>query len=214
MYGYGRAHRSRMDRRQLFTWRYHHFSDATTSMGCGDISRKKETLISSLKYMIKIHTVWHHQCSNIWRTCYHSRCKKPLSYSMKLLITLTSTALHVLFRVAQPCIHHVAHIQLHPDLFMLLPWGNKCAPITSPIFICVHLGIYFQHIPRMWYYRRWHKRGQLVLPTWPSILVINTKLACNPATGITQTCLHCSSIQQLQNLRRWDPRTVTLMKIF
>ena len=51
--------------------------------------------------------------------------------------------------------------------FISLPRGDKCAPITCVQNVPVQshvstLAYILMHIPRMWYYRRWHKRGQSV----------------------------------------------------
>jgi hypothetical protein len=58
---------------------------------------------------------------------------------------------------------------IHPDLLYVTALRGQmysyhlCIECSSPI-TCQsnHLGIYSQHIPRMWYYRRWHIRGQAV----------------------------------------------------
>jgi hypothetical protein len=51
---------------------------------------------------------------------------------------------------------------------MSLPRGTNVllSPMYS-MFTCVHLHIHSQNIPRMWYYRRWHKKRYInrQLPT-------------------------------------------------
>ena len=64
--------------------------------------------------------------------------------------------------------------------FISLPGGQMwsyhiCAECSNPITL-VHLGIYSQHIPRMWYHRKWHKRCQSVIwwtnhPLWAGFII-------------------------------------------